>query len=196
MRAAILLLVALLVGCASPNAEFFTLDAMPGPAAQLDAHGIEVRRVSLAGYLDRPEIVLSSAGYRLLLAQNQRWGEALSSMLGRVFTEDLVERLPQTAVFSKSGAISTNPDLVLEVDVQRFDADADGAIVLLAQVAVRRTDARRPADARTFRLTVMPTGPGTREHVAAMSRLLADLADRAVGMLRDASAAPPPKGTD
>ena len=64
-------------------------------------------------------------------------------MLGRVLTEDLVERLPGAAVFSESGAISTRPDLVLEIDVQRFDTDATGTLVLLAQVAVRRVGRAR-----------------------------------------------------
>jgi uncharacterized lipoprotein YmbA len=178
----------LLAACSSPTPELYTLAAMPGPLAHLSAHGIEVRRVGLAGYLDRPAIVRSSAGFRLRLADNQRWGEPLGSMVDRVFAEDLVERLPDAAVFSESGAISTAPDLTLEVDVQRFDADGDGAVVLLAQVAVRRGDARRPAEATTLRLTATPAGPATRDYVAAMSRVLAALADRVVVLLADAGA--------
>jgi hypothetical protein len=180
MRAAIILFLALLAGCASPSPEFFTLAALPGPAVHLAAHGIEVRRIGLAGYLDRPEIVRSSAGFRLRLAQNQRWGEPLSGMLDRVFAEDLVERLPDTPVFSESSAVSTMADLVLEVDVQRFDTDTDGTVVLLAQVAVRHNDASRPAEARTIRLTAPAASASTRDQVAAMSRALADLADRVV----------------
>jgi uncharacterized lipoprotein YmbA len=189
------LTLALLAACASPTAELYTLAAQPGPVAHLAAHGVEVRRIGLAGYLDRGEIVRSSAAFRLRLADNQRWGEPLGSMLERVFTEDLVERTPGTAVFSESGAISTAPDLVLEVDVQRFDADADGTLVLLAQVAIRRGDAGRAAQARTLRLTAIPAGPTTRDHVAAMSRALADLADQVVTQLGEAGAATaPPQG--
>jgi len=190
MRIAVILLAALLAGCASPNPEFFTLAAEPGPVGHLALHGIEVRRVGLAGYLDRSEIVLSSAGFRLMLAQNQRWGEPLGSMLGRVFAEDLIERLPDADVFTEAGAISTAPDLVLEVDVQRFDAEANGELVLLAQVAVRRGDASAPAQARTLHLTVTPAGPTTRDHVAAMSRELGELADQVVGLLEQAGRAP------
>jgi uncharacterized lipoprotein YmbA len=183
MRAVGLFVVALLAACASPNQELYTLAAQPGPVSHPAVHGMEVRRIGLAGYLDRPEIVRSSAAFRLKLTDNQRWGEPLGGMVGRVFTEDLVERLPDTAVFAESGAISTAPDLVLEVDIQRFDADADGTLVLLAQVAVRSGDAGRPARARTLRLTARPAGPTTRDHVAAMSRALADLSDQIVTML-------------
>jgi uncharacterized lipoprotein YmbA len=94
-----------------------------------------------------------------------------------------VERLPDTAVFSSEGAISTAPDLTLEIDVQRFDAEANGVVVLLAQVAVRHGDESRAADARTWRITATPVSPSTRDHVAAMSRALADLADKVVGVL-------------
>jgi uncharacterized lipoprotein YmbA len=167
-RAAVGLLLVLLTACTSPTPELFTLAAMPGAGGRIPARSVELRRIGLAGYLDRPEIVQSEADYRVHVASNQRWGEPLTGMLDRVFTEDLVERLPGTAVFAESGAISTAPDLVLEVDIQRFDADAAGAVVLLAQVAVRRADAREPA------------------HVAAMSAALAQLADAVVAMLAHA----------
>jgi uncharacterized lipoprotein YmbA len=185
------LLLALLAGCSSPNPDLYTLAAVPGAQAHIAAHAIELRRIGLAGYLDRPEIVHSSAAFRLRLSDNERWGEPLGGMLDRVFAEDLVERLPDTAVFTESGAVSTAPDLTLEVDVQRFDEEADGTLVLLAQVALRHGDAQRAADARTLRLTEKPGSALTREQVAAMSRALAALADAVVTML----AAAPSAGT-
>jgi uncharacterized lipoprotein YmbA len=188
----------LAAGCASPTPELFTLAADPGHSAHLAARSVELRRIGLAGYLDRPEIVRADADYRVHVADNQRWGESLGGMLDRVFTEDLVERLSGTAVFAESGAISTAPDLILEVDVQRFDADASGQVVLLAQVAVRHADAREHANARTLRLTAHPTSPATRDYVAAMSAALGELADSAVAMLGQAegrpAAAGPPRG--
>jgi uncharacterized protein len=193
MRSVLLLVVALLAACSSPTPDLYTLAALPGPLAHLAARGIEVRRISVPGYLDRPEIVRSSAAYRLRVSDNERWGEPFGGMLDRVFTEDLVQRLPDTAVFAEAGAISTAPDLTLEVDVERFDADSGGALVLLAQVAVRRGDAARAAEARTLRLTATPASASTRDHVAAMSRALADLADQVVTMLDEAAAAPAPK---
>jgi len=66
--------------------------------------------------------------YRLKLAGNDRWGEPLAGMVAGCLTEDLVERLPQAAVYTEAGAISTRPDTVLEIDIQRLDADADGTL--------------------------------------------------------------------
>jgi uncharacterized lipoprotein YmbA len=186
LAAVLLLLLATLAACTSPTPELYTLVSVPGPARHLSARSVELRRIGLAGYLDRPEIVRAEADYRVQVASNQRWGEPLGSMLDRVFTEDLVERLPGTAVFAESGAISTAPDLILEVDVQRFDTDASGTLVLLAQVAVRRADARRAAHAQTLRLTAQPASPATRDLVAAMSKALGDLADKVAELLAGA----------
>jgi uncharacterized lipoprotein YmbA len=105
-----------------------------------------------------------------------------------VFTENLVQRLPDAAIFVESGAISAQADVVLEVDIQRFDADADGAVVLLAQVAVRRetgaVGGRAGAVVRTIRLTGQPASAQTADFAAALSGVLGQLADRVAGMLR------------
>lgn len=178
-----LVLLAAISGCASPNPNLYTLASQPGVPVPGAVRSVELRRIGLAGYLDRAEIVRSTAQYRLDVLNNDRWGEPMSSMLDRVLTEDLVERLPNTAVFAESGAISTQPDIVLEIDVQRFDADASGSVVLLAQVAVRRDQTRTPADARTIRLTVTPASPSTRDLVAAESAALGQLADQIAAML-------------
>jgi uncharacterized lipoprotein YmbA len=172
-----------LASCTSPNPDFFTLAAVPGPPANVAIKSLELRRIGLAGYLDRSEIVRATAQYRLHVAENERWGEPLGRMVERILTEDLVQRLPQTAVFAESGAISTQPDEVLEIDVQRFDADASGKVVLLAQVAVRHEQGGTPSNARTLRLTARPASASTPDLVAAMSGELGQLADAIAAML-------------
>jgi hypothetical protein len=187
MRALAVLALALalaLAGCAgSPTPNLYTLAVAPGGVRHLALHGIALRRLGLAGYLDRPEIVRSAAHYRLDLAANDRWGEPLGGMLARVLAEDLLQRLPDAAVFVESGAISAEPDRVVEIDIQRFDAEADGAIVLLAEVAVRAGEGGGAGGARAVRLVAGPAGPDTAAQVAAMSTVLGQLADAVVGML-------------
>ena len=185
MRLLAMAAFAALAGCASPPTDLFTLAAVPGPSiTSARTHSVEVRRIGLAGYLDRPGIVRSNVEYRLQVSDQDRWGEPLGGMLARVFTEDLVSRMPGTAVFTESGAISTQPDVVLELDVQRFDTDASGDVVLLAQVAARRDAGGRPATARTWRLSQRLPSGSTRDLVATMSALLGQLADRVTEILR------------
>jgi uncharacterized lipoprotein YmbA len=176
-------LLALLAGCSSPPPEFFTLAAVPGPVLHGPHGSIELRRIGLAAYLDRPGIVRSNAAYRLQVTGTERWGEPLGSMLERIFTEDLVQRLPDALIFNDSGAISTKPGTIVEIDVQRFDPDADGTVVLLAQVAIRAEDEHSAAIAKTIRLTTQPAGPSTTDLAAALSTVLGQLADQVGGLL-------------
>ena len=182
-RSVLAALLALPAACASPNPNFYTLAAVPGEIVHGRARIVELRRIGLAGYLDQPQIVRTAAEYRLRMADTDRWGEALGRMFGRVLTENLVQRLPDASVFTESGAISTQPDTVVEIDVQRFDADASNTVTLLAQVAVRHDGTKIPAVARTIRLTSTLSGAGTSEYVGALSAILGQLADIVARMI-------------
>lgn len=183
--------LALLPACSSAEPDYFTLAPVPGPAFRAAAHLVELRRVGLAGYLDRPDVVVSNAGYRLTISNTQRWGEPLGDMIGRVLAEDLTQRLPGSTVFSEAGAISADTDATVETDIQRFDTAPDGTVTLLAQVAVslgRANDEKRPAVTRSFRMTAPghapPHAAGTAGTVATMSTLLGQLANAIATMLR------------
>jgi uncharacterized lipoprotein YmbA len=184
MRPTIVLLAALLAGCASPPPPtLFTLAPVLGAARPAKAGGIELRRVGLAGYLDRNDIVRSAAGYRLSVTADQRWAEPLGKMLDRVLSEDLAQRLPNSSVFTESGAIQGNAALILELNIQRLDADADGTVVLQAQVALHPDGSKTAPRTDTIRLTATPAGPGTADLVATMSSLLGQLTDRVATMV-------------
>jgi len=184
-------LVAGLGGCASPEPAYFTLAPVPAVGVAGGPRQVELRRIGLAGYLDRPEIVRANGAYSLKLAGTERWGEPLGDLVARILAEDLNARLPGTSVFTASGAISAEANATVELDIQRFGAgssgagtDAVGEVTLLAQVAVSRGRGRANAVARAVRLQVRPAGPGTGELVAAMSQALGLLADAVAGMLR------------
>lgn len=183
MTPRVLFLLLVLAGCASPNPELYTLAPVTGAVLPCGRQTIELRRIGLAAYLDRPGIVRSNAPYRLKVTDDQRWGEPLGSMLGRVVIEDLMQRLPDAVIFSEAGAISTPANTILEIDVERFDADASGQVVLLAQVAIRHDDTHAPAAARTIRLTATPDGGSTAQLAAALSGLIGQLADQVSTML-------------
>ena len=182
MRRRTLILGAPLAACASPEPMYYTLVPMPGVPRGGAPALVELRRPSIAGYLDRPEIVRAGGGYQLRVANGERWGEPFGDLFGRVLAENLGTRLPGTTVFTSAGAISATADAAIELDVQRFDADATGVVTLLAQVSASR--GRRGGGARSFRLTRQPGGPATRDLVAAMSVLLGEFADRVAEMLR------------
>ncbi len=171
--------------CTSAEPAYFTLAAVPGTARRGGPALVELRRPGLAGYLDRPEIVRSNSAYSLRLTGSERWGEPLGDLFVRILAEDLNSRLPGTNVFTSAGSITAEAGSTIEMDIQRFDADPTGQVVLLAQVAVSRGRARVSAATRVVRLTVQPASARTADLVAAMSTALGQLADTLATMLRD-----------
>jgi uncharacterized lipoprotein YmbA len=172
---------AALAGCASPNPLLYTLAAVPGATRTGAPHTIELRAIALARYLERSQIVRSSEGYRLEVLGDEWWGEPLDAMLSRVLVQDLTQRLPGASVFAENGAITATADATVELNLQRLDEDATGAVVLVAQVAVRHGN--HPDQTRNVRFAVRPQGPTTGAMVAAMSIATGQLADVMAGML-------------
>jgi uncharacterized protein len=190
--AALLALLAL-IGCgSSPAAHFFALSPSPehapvaGEASTAPAapHAIRLRRPSIPGYLDRPEIVRSVVGYRLGLGNSERWGGPLDEMIGRVLAQDIERRLPGTSVFTEDGAITADPDATVEVSVQRFEVGEGGDVSLAVEVAVTRGPDRAAPVTRAVHLGARPEDGTTSGLVATMSALLGQLADQIAAMLR------------
>jgi uncharacterized protein len=178
-RALLLAGIGLLASCASPSPNLYTLEPPPGPVRRGGPRVIELRSIGLARYLERSQIVRSSENFRLDVIPNDWWGEPLDAMVGRVLARALTQRLPGTTVVLENGAISTQPDATLQVDVQRLDQDATGAVRLVAQFAV----VRRSGDTRGVTIEVPVHGTTTSDLVAAMSAAVGQLADRIAATL-------------
>jgi uncharacterized lipoprotein YmbA len=178
-RSALLGLAALPVACSSPNPNLYVLAPEPGATHQGAPHVVVLRAIAIAHYLERSQIVRSSEGYRMDVLGNEWWGEPLDAMLSRILVQELNQRLPGTTVYGDSGAISTTPDATVEINLQRFDLNRDGAVLLAAQIAVDG----KAMQSRGVALTVRPVDPTTGALVAAMSRATAQLADTIAGML-------------
>ena len=171
-------------GCgSSPDPVLYTLAAQPGSPQGGGPRAVMLRDVGLARYLDRPQIVRASDGYLLDVSRGDWWGEPLGRMIGRVLVEELAQRLPGSSVFAESGAITTDADATVEVNMQSFAADASGQVILTAQAAILRPG-HAPSSMLTRRIAVTPTGTDARAQVAAMSTALAEFADALAAMLR------------
>ena len=184
MRLRVLLLVAALSGCTSAEPAVYTMRSVPGQAVGGGPVAVKLARPGLAGYLDRPEIVRDSSASRLQVNSGERWGEPVGDMIGRVLALDLAQRLPGSSVFTEAGTISVDPSATVETDVQRFDLDQDGTVVLQAQVAVEQGRSHDPAATRSLRIAVRPAAPGTAALVAAMNDALGQMSDQIAALLR------------
>jgi len=166
----------------SPEPIYYALSpsdvAHPPRGAASWAHLIKVRRPAIAGYLDRAEIVSRVTDYRLRVASGESWSEPLGDMVGRVLGEDLSDRLHGSVVFTEASPISPDPDAVVSVDIQRFDAGDDGTVTLRAEIAVERGLDHRSVAARNVDIKAHLATTGTPALVRAMSDLLGQLADQ------------------
>ena len=182
-RFACLVLPALAASCsASPDPVLYTLPMKPGLESPKSPPVVQLRDIGLARYLDRREIVRSSADYKLGVATNDWWGEQLGGMLSRVIVLGLSQRLPSSSVYAEGGAITADPNAVLAVNIQRLEPDASGNVELLAQAAVEFNRPHRTAS-RSFRIVKpMPT-PTVAGQVAATSDAVGELTDGLAALL-------------
>jgi uncharacterized protein len=165
--------------CTSVNPALYTLAVVPGPVRRGGPRLIELRSVSLPRYLERSQIVRSSENYRLDVLGNDWWGEPLDAMIGRTLARALAQRLPGSTVYLENGAISAEPAATVQVNVQRLDQTAGGAVRLVAQFAV----VRRSSDTRGATIEMPVRGATTADLVAAMSEAIGQLADRIAAAL-------------
>ena len=169
-------LVGLLGGCGTtPPPRLFTLAPRPAVKPNRMAAKITVKGVTVAKYLDRPQIVRFGTAYELSVSEFERWGEGMSDMVTRVLVEDLSLRLPESDIFAASGAAIVPADASVDVDIDRFDADPDNAVILAARWVVRREP--QALSSRADRIVVRPRSPATVDLVSAMSDALGQLGD-------------------
>ncbi|WP_186373925.1 membrane integrity-associated transporter subunit PqiC [Roseomonas gilardii] len=184
-----------LTGCASPGPAYYRLSAQAGPALPGRGRQVQLRRVGIPGYLDRPGLVRAREGGRLDVADVESWPEPFGEMVTRVLAENLALRLPGDSVAAEGGALRIPAGILAEVQIQRFEAGPDGVVELLAQAAVRPRN-QDAAASRTLRFRVPSGVPGAGVSgaggakgldaagvVAAMDRALGQLADSLAGMI-------------
>lgn len=168
-------LVFLPAACASPDPALYTLMPEKGGVHPAPGLRVELVRVGLPRYLDRPGIVLAARAYQISLAANARWAEPLGAMTDRVLAEDLRMRLEGAEVFGVESPVTGGGASRVEVDITRFEGDGTGRVVLGAMVEIIRPG--RDPDIFTLTLSRPVAAEEAPAEVAAMSALLADLAD-------------------
>jgi len=186
------LAVAAAAGCSTtPPPRLFTLAPRPGTVAERFVGTVAVKRADYPRYLDRPQVVRYSDPYELLITDNERWGEGMPDMMTRVLVADLAARLPKASVVSAASSLTVTSDVTLEVQIDRFEAQPDGTVVLAATWTTRREggegrerrDRRDGREARkgqlhTEEIRVGPVAKDPTAVVAAMSDALGLLSDR------------------
>ena len=163
--------VALLAGCSSPNPNYYRLGIAPGPTVSGGPPSVEVRSISIPGYLDRPGVVKSAGDFKLDIHSNDIWAEPFADMLQATLVQDLTQRMPGTSVIGSGGSIGASPNLIIETNVLRFDPNPDGTMTLQIQVAVRGGETLQIIVTRTIQEDGPANEPVVANIVSSMSTL-------------------------
>lgn len=187
----IAVMLSAMAGCATtPPSRFYILDPVKTGAAALPAGpatAVGVGPVELPKYLDRPQIAVRSGANELIYDETHRWAEALQDNVTAVLAENLSRLVPtdRVSVFPWGRTISIDYRVLAEIS--RFDADADGNVVLSASWKLyREQDMEVIAQNKTV-FTEPVDGTGYADIVAAQSRALASLSREIAGAIREAS---------
>lgn len=135
-------------GCSSgPATRLYTLAAVaeaPPAGAKDPAPGaarpvtLVISDLRLPQYLDRPQIVTRGSDNRLRITEHQQWGGNLRDDMTRVLTENLGRQLPGDRVLAAPTHIALQPDYRIEVEVRRFEREANGPVKLAARWWISR----------------------------------------------------------
>ena len=139
--------------------------------------------IKLPPYLDRPEIVTRMAPNRLELSKEDRWGESVQNGFTRAMERNLAAQTGGVViVFPWYNTVHI--DMQVQVDVYRFETDAQGIATLSAKWTILDSTGKNILYTVESHLT-QPSKPGDMtEAAAALSRTIGDLSGQIANMLQ------------
>ncbi len=182
-------LVLVLAACgSSPPVHYFALNSLEGeqiPDVD-DAVLLALGPIGVPDYLNRTHIVTRGANAEIMVDQSNRWAEPLSISVKRILAADVDKLLDRVVVitFPVETAALQHIDYRLTGELNRFDADANGRVVLEVQWGVtdRDLDEVLIPISRSRYVTQAAEPVDINTKVAAMNEALSqygrDIADR------------------
>lgn len=164
----------------SQDTRYYLLEPVSAPDGPKTAPALSadtvigVGPVTLASYLDRPQIVTRLRGNRIRVDEFNRWGEPLRDAVTRVLMDNMSLMAGDQRVVAFPWKRSQKITVQVLVSVSGFEADADGAVTLRARWQLLAGDGERLGERRTE--ITRASGSDYGQVAAAMSSLLSDLA--------------------
>ena len=173
----------LLAGCAQPSKSFYVLTP-GGPVPKGGGMGIGVGPVSLAEYLDRPNLVVQQAPNQIAVAEDHRWAGDLGASVARVTAANLGRLLHTGNVRTYPWQRDDEIRYQVTLDIRQLHSGEDGHAVIEAGWRAYSLPERTLRASRTFTDTEPLETDGYNASVAAQSRLLERLAENIAANLR------------
>ncbi|MFP4891830.1 membrane integrity-associated transporter subunit PqiC [Paraburkholderia sp. EG304] len=169
-----------LTGCGhSIPTRYVTLNPMPAdaPPATAPMQPIQLTAVHIPAVLDRLEVVTLASQNRLTIDDSDRWGAPLAQMMRKTLAQDLLTRLPAGS-FVVPDAPAPPGTRRLVVTVLNATANASGTLTLQAEWTLLNGHSDQVPLRQQVTLDSAMDGHDAFAQAAALSRILADLADR------------------
>jgi uncharacterized lipoprotein YmbA len=166
-----------LAACSSDPTQYFQMSALPGPVFNTAARSIRIRDISVPGYLGQTNIARPSGAYQFAAYGNSLWAEPLADMLQSTLVQNLTQRLPQMTVTGSNGALGAAADILVEINILRFDPNPAGSLILNAQIALKTLPDGNFLLTRTLQSSATPATQDAAGIAATMSALWAGLAN-------------------
>jgi uncharacterized lipoprotein YmbA len=190
----LLILCLLAAGCVSlgPQADpsrFFALASLPRTGQRVqDAAGnnalvLGIGPIKFPAYLDRPQLVTRISQNRFAVAENDRWAEPLEENLSRILSQNLSILLHTERVVTYPWERSQRPTHQVQVEVLRFEPNAERIVELWARWRVS-DNTRKLVSVRESYLTLPARDKSTEGAVASMSAVANELSKEIADAVR------------
>ncbi|MES9990410.1 MAG: PqiC family protein [Candidatus Thiodiazotropha sp.] len=172
-------------GCAGPSqaTRFYRLDAQLERAQSISLRPregqqlIAIGPITLADYLDRPQIIERQSPHRLQLHEFDHWAGSLKENIVQLVTDLVRQELVDVQVVSYPWHGSLRPHYEVVMKINRFDRQGD-SIWLQLSWSLIESQQRRLVEMQQLVLEEPISGSGIDAGVAAASRAIGQLAQR------------------
>ena len=173
-------LIAGMAGCGhSPPVRYVTLsaEAVAAPRASVRIPPVQLTAVHIPAELDRSEVVTQASANQLTIHETDRWAAPLGQMMRRTLAQDLLARLPEGSLVLPDAPAPPHTR-TLVVTVLSAEADASGTLTLQVAWTLLSGSPSRAVLSQQATLTADMASRDATAQAAALSHLLAQLADR------------------
>lgn len=171
--------LALVAGCASPPANFYTLTATAPAASSQSKLAVAVGPVTVPSTIDRPQIVVTTGPNQVSIDEFNRWASPVQDNLVRVVAENLAAILgtPRVTLYP---TLAADVDFRVQIEVRNFESAPGKSASLDAVWTIRRIKDGKTETGRTSVREQLDGGGYDAlagAHSRGVARLSQDVAD-------------------
>lgn len=180
IRVALITACLSLFSCSTPT-RYYMLDTLNmrnesiQEPADMSAKTISLKPVELPSYVDQIRIVRRTGSNTLAVSPHDQWNEPLDTGVRRVIASNLTHLLPNTKVEYAPLPRDVNAEYELSIEISRFDATADGAVLLEGEWSLVGTTDSGFDRQQSFHFRMPSQGDSHADIAANMSNALAAL---------------------